>query len=75
MDTAKLFYNGRSQAVRLPQEYRFTGDEVGIKKVGEVVLLYQKDDAWANFLNFPPVSEDFFAEGRDQGVQQEREDL
>ena len=33
MMTAKLFENGRSQAVRLPKEYRFNGDEVAINKV------------------------------------------
>lgn len=32
MDSAKLFYNGRSQAVRLPRNYRFDSDEVYIKK-------------------------------------------
>jgi antitoxin VapB len=37
--TAKLFRNGRSQAVRLPREFRFQGDEVRIRKVGEAVLL------------------------------------
>jgi len=42
MKTAKLFTNGQSQAVRLPKEYRFPGDEVGITKVGEVVMLYPK---------------------------------
>jgi len=42
MQTAKLFSNGQSQAVRLPKEYRFSGDEVGIMKVGEVVMLYPK---------------------------------
>jgi antitoxin VapB len=36
---AKLFRNGRSQAVRLPREFRFEGDEVRIRKVGEGVLL------------------------------------
>ena len=36
---AKLFRNGRSQAVRLPREFRFEGDEVRIRKVGEAVLL------------------------------------
>ena len=35
MDTAKLFINGRSQAVRLPKEFRFEGDEVMIKRVGD----------------------------------------
>ncbi len=37
--TAKLFRNGRSQAVRLPQEFRFEGDEVRIRRVAEGVLL------------------------------------
>ena len=39
MMTAKLFENGRSQAVRLPKEYRFQGDEVLVNKIGDVVLL------------------------------------
>ena len=39
MMTAKLFENGRSQAVRLPKEYRFNGDEVAINKVGDIVIL------------------------------------
>ncbi|HTW69241.1 MAG TPA: AbrB/MazE/SpoVT family DNA-binding domain-containing protein, partial [Acetobacteraceae bacterium] len=37
--TAKLFMNGRSQAVRLPREFRFEGDEVRIRRVGRGVLL------------------------------------
>jgi len=37
--TAKLFQNGRSQAVRLPKEFRFKGSEVKIRKDGEKVIL------------------------------------
>jgi antitoxin VapB len=37
--TAKLFLNGRSQAVRLPREFRFDGDEVRIQQMGDGVLL------------------------------------
>src|SRR3989442_1889717 len=37
--TAKLFLNGRSQAVRVPREFRFEGDEVRIRQVGRAVLL------------------------------------
>ena len=37
--TAKLFRNGRSQAVRLPREFRFEGDEVRIRQIGNGVLL------------------------------------
>ena len=36
---AKLFWNGRSQAVRLPKEFRFEGDEVLIRREGEAVIL------------------------------------
>ena len=50
MDTAKLFLNGRSQAVRLPKAYRFEGKEVFVKKVSGGVLLLPKNnatwDAW-----------------------------
>ena len=44
MMTAKLFENGRSQAVRLPKEYRFNGDEVAINKVGDIVILMPKEN-------------------------------
>jgi len=43
MQTAKLFMNGKSQAVRLPKEFRFEGDEVVIKRVGgDAVMLFPK---------------------------------
>ena len=61
MKTAKIFANGQSQAVRLPKEYRFSGDEVGIIKVGEVVLLYQRENKDALFLSsLGNFSDDFF---------------
>lgn len=44
--TAKIFQNGASQAVRLPREFRFEGDEVCVKRIGAAVLLYPKDAAW-----------------------------
>jgi len=40
MQTAKIFMNGRSQAVRLSKEYQFRGDEVYIQKHGDAVLLF-----------------------------------
>ena len=39
MATAKLFWNGRSQAVRLPKDFRFEGDEVAIRREGPRVIL------------------------------------
>lgn len=46
MKTAKLFMNGQSQAVRLPKEFRFMGDEVFIKKVGSAVVLMPEKNSW-----------------------------
>ena len=46
MDTTCLFQSGRSQAVRLPNELRFTGTEVGVKHFGNGVLLLPLDDPW-----------------------------
>lgn len=40
MQTAKLFANGKSQAVRLPKEFRFEGNEVVVKRLGRAVLLF-----------------------------------
>ena len=48
MQTARLFINGNSQAVRLPKDFRFEGDEVVIKKVGNAVVLLPKRYAYAD---------------------------
>lgn len=76
MMTAKLFENGRSQAVRLPKEYRFQGEEVAVNKIGDVVLLMPSENKWAGFLNgLSLFSDDFMNEGRVDSVEQEREAL
>lgn len=76
MMTAKLFENGRSQAVRLPKECRFTGDEVSVNKVGDIVLLIPKENKWSGFLSSLDLfSDDFMNGGRDQSDVQERESL
>jgi antitoxin VapB len=58
MKSAKLFKNGESQAVRLPKEFRFSGDEVFIKRVGNAVVLLPKARSWDTLLEslekFPP---------------------
>ena len=50
MDTAKLFWTGRSQAVRLPKEFRFEGEEVRIRRQGDAVILepVASDWGWLN---------------------------
>ena len=76
MDTAKLFPNGRSQAVRLPKEYAFSGEEVYIKKLDGMVVLISKEDPWQPFLaSFSKFSDDFLDETRDQGDEEVRESL
>jgi antitoxin VapB len=78
MQTAKLVRNGQSQAVRLPKEFRFDGDEVGIGRVGGLVFLYQSEKAWENFLHSNSMTDDFFEameRRNDDDIQAEREQL
>ena len=76
MDVAKVFQNGRSQAVRLPKEYRFEESEVYIKKIDDIVLLIpKKSTSWKVFessVNY--FTEDFMPE-RKQPKTQKREDI
>jgi antitoxin VapB len=75
MKTAKLFQNGQSQAVRLPKEFRFEGNEVFIKKSGDVVMLIPVKRSWNSLLNsLDKFSPDFMAE-RAQPQHQVREDI
>lgn len=74
MDTAKLFTNGSSQAVRLPKEYRFEDEEVYIRKYGKVVYLIPKDELQGIFLeSVQGFTDDFMAEGRQQPDWQDRD--
>ncbi len=76
MDTAKVFANGGSQAVRLPKDCRFSGDEVLVNRIGSVVILMPKDDPWQSMLDSLPLfTEDFLAEGIEALPVQERDCL
>ena len=77
METAKIFENGRSQAVRLPKKFRFNNvDEVVVQKLGAAVLLVPKDSLWQTFMDgLNGFTDDIFEDGRNQGVQEERESL
>ena len=76
MMTAKLFENGRSQAVRLPKECQFVGDEVVVNKIGDIVMPMPKNNKWSGFFSsFDMFSDDFMENGREQPKEQEREDL
>ena len=76
MQSAKLFQNGRSQAVRLPKDFQFSGDEVFIQRHGDAVILIPHEKAWEVFMEgLTGFSDDFMKNGRDQGQDQIRESL
>ncbi len=71
MMTAKVFENGRSQAVRLPKECRFSSDEVMVNKIGDIVMLLPKNSKWDSFMKaIDMFSEDFMENGRAGDVVQ-----
>ena len=60
MQTAKVFKNGRSQAIRLPKEFQFSGKDVFIQKHGDAVILVPYEKLWDVFLHgLTSFSEDF----------------
>jgi antitoxin VapB len=75
--TAKLFRNGRSQAVRLPAEFRFKGSEVYVRRdprSGDVILS-QRPQSWQDFFDMVDtldIPEDFLAD-RDKSPPLKRE--
>jgi len=76
MQTARLFLNGRSQAVRLPKEYQFNGENVYIQRVGDAVILFPVNKEWEIFMHgLNNFSNDFMAEGRLQDMDQNREEI
>ena len=75
MQTAKLFTNGRSQAVRLPKEYRFEGDDVYIKGYQGIVMLLPKNSPWASLVDSLDQFTDDYMEDRRQPPEQERQGL
>ena len=75
MDTARLFQSGRSQAVRLPKEYRFSGTEVAVKHFGNGVLLLPVDDPWQTLAAGLAAFEPGFEITREQPDQQIRAEI
>ena len=64
MQTAKLFPNGQSQAVRLPKEFRFDGEQVYIRRLGSAVILLPYQAPWQSLLDsLDEFTSDFAASG------------
>jgi antitoxin VapB len=75
MDTARIFQSGRSQAVRLPKEYRLGGVEVGVRHFGNGVLLLPLDDPWQTLEAGLAAFEPGFVLTREQPDTQTRADI
>jgi antitoxin VapB len=73
METAKLFWSGRSQAVRLPKDFRFRGEKVRIRRHGSAVILepVAEDWAWLDAIA-GKLDDDFIRATKEQPQQQER---
>ena len=73
MDTAKIFMNGRSQAVRLPKEFRLTGTQVRIRRLHNGILLLPEHRNWETLFGAcGTFSKDFFRGGRKQPPLEKR---
>jgi antitoxin VapB len=79
MQTAKLFKNGRSQAVRLPKQFRFEGDEVYVRREGRSVVLTPKETdraaEWQDFFDALDMIEPGFVFERNQPEHQVRKSV
>lgn len=76
METARVFWSGRSQAVRLPKEFRFDTDEVRVRRHGAGIVLEPIAKTW-DWLDrvIGPLDEDFVAACTERPAQQERDSL
>lgn len=74
MLSTRVFTSGNSQAVRLPKEYQVEDKELFIQKIGNLIVLFPKNDPWQAFeRSLTEFSDDFMAEGRNQPPMQARE--
>jgi antitoxin VapB len=72
MHVAKVFQNGRSQAIRLPKDFRVETDEVYLKKTTEGFVVISRDPWEVFFEGVDELSDDFMAPGRQQQPTQTR---
>jgi antitoxin VapB len=75
MQTAKVFKNGNSQAIRLPKEFRVEGDEVMIKKINDTILLMPKRYEYSALKTSLEQFEPEFLIDRNQPVEDQKRDF
>lgn len=73
IQVAKIFMNGRSQAVRLPKDFRFDCDEVYVRKQGEDIIISPKKYSWDDFFDQKSVFDDDYLQDREDAPPQERD--
>ena len=72
MQTARVFNNGNSQAIRIPKEYRFEQDEVIMNKIGSAIVIFQRADRFNVLMeSLKEFTTDLFEDGRPSQTQQQ----
>lgn len=76
METTRVFTNGRSQAVRIPKQYRFDVDELYVNKIGDTLMLTPKTSLASAFeTGAAMLTEDFLAGGMPEEIPSQRDAL
>ncbi|QSV55241.1 MAG: AbrB/MazE/SpoVT family DNA-binding domain-containing protein [Dolichospermum sp. UKL201] len=75
MNTAKLSSDGTNQMVILPTDFKMTGTEVYVKKIGNAIILISKDNPWQNLIDSLDQFSDDFLMTRDQLPIDKREEF
>ena len=73
MHVAKIFMNGRSQAVRLPKDFRFDCDQVYVRKLGDEIILSPRKSSWDDFFKQESAFGEDFLQDREDDLPQERD--
>ena len=72
MERAKIFWSGRSQAVRLPKDFRFDGEEVRIRRHGSAVILEPVPTDWAWLHAIAGKLDEDFVQAVDERVEEQK---
>lgn len=75
MKIAHVYQDGQNQTIRLPKEFRFKGENVYIKKVGNIVVLIPNENPWQSLFESLDQFTDDYMEEREQPPEQKREDI
>ena len=75
MKIAHVYQDGQYQTIRLPKEFRFKGENVYIKKVGNIVVLIPNENPWQSLFESLDQFTDDYMEEREQPPEQKREDI